>query len=90
MCHQSGGLIQRGIEAAGIPTVGLATMRDRVERVRFPRAVTVRYPRGATVGAPGDAIGQSDVILAALAHLRTADQPGAVLELPNKWPGGAS
>jgi len=85
MCHQSGGLIARGLEAAGIPTVTLGNLPDRLERVRVPRGATVKFPRGATVGPPGNAAMQMDVLRATLAHLAGAGQGDPVLEMPFKW-----
>ncbi|MEE8435082.1 MAG: hypothetical protein V3S64_09885 [bacterium] len=79
--------MQRAIEAAGIPTVAIANLRDRVERVMYPRAVIVKFPRGATVGAPEDAALQTQVLRDALDWLESASQPGAFLDLPHRWPG---
>lgn len=86
MCHQSGGLIQRAIEAAGIPTVAIANLRERVERVGYPRAAIVRFPRGATVGPPGNTGLQRQVLQDALRVLETAQPGKAVVELPHRWP----
>lgn len=60
-------------------------MRDRVERVRYPRAVVVKFPRGATVGPPGDSALQRQVLVDAFAHLQQADAPGAIAELEHRW-----
>ena len=88
MCNQSGGLIQRAVEAAGIPTVAVSTMKQSVERVKNPRTVVVRFPRGATIGPPNDIELQRRVILDALEVLRTARKPGTLVELPHRWAGG--
>ena len=80
-------MIQRAIEAAGIPTIAIANLRDRVERIKYPRAVLVKFPRGATVGPPGDAALQRQVILDALHVLESATEPCAYVELPHRWPG---
>jgi D-proline reductase (dithiol) PrdB len=87
MCIQSGGLIQRAIENAGIPTVGLVNMPDRADRTKYPRAAAVKFPRGATVGRPHDAAMQRRVLLDAFEVLRTADAPGTIVELPLRWSG---
>lgn len=79
--------MQRAIEAAGIPTVAIANLRERVERVMYPRAVIVKFPRGATVGPPGDVPLQTQVLRDALDWLESATQPGAFLDLPHRWPG---
>ena len=87
MCTQSGGLIQRAIEKAGIPTVGLSTFADRVERINYPRAATVKFPRGATLGRPHDVQQQRQVLLDTFEVLRTATAPGTWVELAHKWVG---
>lgn len=87
MCTQSGGLIQRAIEKAGIPTVGLSTFMDRVERINYPRAAITRFPRGATLGRPQDARQQRQVLLDTFEVLRTATAPGTWVELAHKWVG---
>ena len=79
--------MQRAIEAAGIPTVAIANLRERVEQVMSPRAVIVRFPRGATAGPPGDAPLQTQVLRDALEWLESASRPGAFLDLPHRWPG---
>ncbi|MCZ6473999.1 MAG: hypothetical protein O6934_11215 [SAR324 cluster bacterium] len=78
-------MIQRAVEKAGIPTVGLSTFRDRVERVNYPRAATVKFPRGATLGRPHDAAQQRQVLLDTFEVLRTAPGPGTHVELNHKW-----
>jgi len=77
------------VEAAGIPTVALATMADRVRRVCYPRAAVARFPRGATCGPPGAADLQREVVAAALDLLRTVREPGTVVELPHRFSEGA-
>ena len=79
--------MQRAIEAAGIPTIAIANLRNVVERVKYPRAVIVKFPRGATVGPPGDVPLQTQIIRDALDWLESASEPGAFLDLPHRWPG---
>ena len=83
-------MIQRTIEKAGIPTVGLSTFKDRVERINYPRAATVKFPRGSTLGRPNDPAMQRKVLLDTFEVLRTAPAPGTVVELDHKWVGGGS
>ena len=87
MCHQSGGLIQRMIEQAGIPTVALANLRAPVRNLQYPRAALVRFPRGATVGAPGDATTQTAVLKQTLALLETGKRGESIVELSEPWQG---
>lgn len=72
--------------------MAIANLRDRMERVKVPRAVIVKFPRGATVGPPGDVALQTQVIRDALALLVSASGPGAndqgvIEELPHRWHG---
>lgn len=66
------------LEANGIATVALASMRPVAEKVAPPRALHGEFPLGRPLGKPGDAAFQHDVIARALALL---DAPsGPVLE----------
>lgn len=85
MCHQSGGLIQREIEASGIPTVSLSNNPAATQRVRPPRWVRVRFPRGSMLGEPGNRDKQGRVLRETLEALATIDAPGGHLELPFRW-----
>ncbi len=81
--------MQRGLEAAGIPTTALATMPDRVDWVNYPRAALVKFPRGATCGPPHAAELQRQVLREALALLSTATTPGARVELAHRFTDAA-
>jgi D-proline reductase (dithiol) PrdB len=87
VCHQSGGLLARLIEEAGIPTMVLGQLRRVLELVRPPRAVLTSFPRGATIGAPGNFEQQRQVLLDTLATLDEADTPGEIYPLPYSWDG---
>lgn len=73
------------MEAAGIPTVALATMADRVRRVRYPRAAVAKFPRGATCGGPHAVALQRAVVREAFRVLETAEAPGTLVELPHRY-----
>lgn len=77
MCHQSGGLVARLLEAGGIPTVAVGVFRGHMVRVKYPRAIVTRFDRGQTMGPPGDPATQRRVLAAALDLLRTAT-PGEI------------
>ena len=79
------GLIQRKIEARGVPTVSVTVARDVTEAVRTPRAVFVPWPMGHHFGAPFHKKIQRKVILAALDLLTTAQESGSIVELPIPW-----
>ncbi|MEW6671310.1 MAG: hypothetical protein AB1427_06375 [Thermodesulfobacteriota bacterium] len=79
------GLIQRQVEAAGIPTISIGNMADRMGHIKPPRALLVKFPRGSMLGEPGNVERQHRVILDALEALGTMTQPGTVRELPYRW-----
>lgn len=80
MCHQSGGLIARALERAGIPTVSIGMMRGLLMRIGIPRGVVTRNPRGRTMGNPGDAAAQRRVLEGALELLASA-KPGEIRQI---------
>jgi D-proline reductase (dithiol) PrdB len=78
------GLIQRGIEAAGIPTVSVSLLRAVTEKLRVPRAVAVRWPFGHPLGEPFNRAQQLTIIRDALGLLG-ADRAGTIVSLPYPW-----
>ena len=78
------GLIQRALEAAGIPTVSVSLLREVTEKLRVPRAVAVRWPFGHPLGEPFNRAQQLTVIRDALGALYTA-APGTIVNLPYLW-----
>jgi D-proline reductase (dithiol) PrdB len=85
LSHQSGALIQRAIEAAGLPTVGVSVCPDITERLQVPRAVALRFPMGSPFGASMDTSMQLRVLRDALSLIDTARIPGEVVHLPYDW-----
>ncbi len=85
LSHQSAGLVQREIEAAGIPTVGVSVCRDITYQLQVPRAVGLRFPLGNPFGAPMDTPMHSRVLKDALSLIQSAKAPGEVVDLPYDW-----
>lgn len=85
MSHQSAALIQRRIEAAGIPTVGVSVCPDITEFLLPPRAVTLRFPMGSPFGVSMDAPMQLRILRDALSLIESAEPPGKILHLPYEW-----
>jgi D-proline reductase (dithiol) PrdB len=85
LCNQAVGLIQRAIEAAGIPTVGVSILREVTEKVRPPRTLCLRYPFGHPFGEPFHAVQQRTILLDALRALETITEPGTILEPGYRW-----
>jgi len=80
------GLVQRVIEASGIPTVALSMIPDLTRAVGVPRLAGISYPMGRPLGNPHDAEGQRAVLRATLELLASARAPGHYVELPFEWP----
>jgi len=79
------GLIQRQVEEAGIPTISIGNMADRMGHIKPPRALLVKFPRGSMLGKPGNDPRQRRIIRDALKALSDMTQPGTVQELPYRW-----
>ena len=80
------GLVQRVLEASGIPTVTLSLIPDLTRAVGVPRLAGISYPFGRPLGRPHDADGQRAVLRAMLAVLASASGPDTYVELPFTWP----
>ena len=88
MCHVSVGHVQRAIESAGIPTVGVyvRSFGHIPALMGVARAVVTDHPMGRPLGAPGDAERQMAVVRAAL-DLLPRTEP-AIVEFPEPWRPG--
>jgi hypothetical protein len=80
------GLVQRVLEARGIPTVALSMIPDLTRAVGVPRLAGISHPMGRPLGRPHDADGQRAVLRAMLELLTTATGPDTYVELPFVWP----
>jgi D-proline reductase (dithiol) PrdB len=79
------GLIQREIERAGIPTIGLSIVRDYSVKVKPPRTVFLRWPFGHPLGEPFNALQQRVVLAEAFRALCSVSRPGEIVDLPYRW-----
>jgi hypothetical protein len=79
------GLIQREIERAGIPTIGVSIVRNYSEKVRPPRTVFLRWPFGHPLGEPFNVAQQRVVLAEALRALYSIQVPGTIVDLPYRW-----
>lgn len=77
LCHQTLGIIARGIEQAGIPTMMLSVDIGISERVRPPRTAYYNGELGSVAGKPGWREHQLRILDEALRWTETFDQPGA-------------
>ena len=80
------GLVQRVLEASGIPTVALSMIPDLTRAVGVSRLAGISYPMGRPLGRPHDADGQRAVLRSMLDLLATAPGPDTYVELPFVWP----
>ncbi|MBN1568150.1 MAG: hypothetical protein JXA73_09900 [Acidobacteria bacterium] len=85
LSHQSAALVQREIEASGIPTVGISVCPDITAQMKVPRAVALRFPMGSPFGASMDAAMHLRVLRDALSLIESAKVPGEVAALPYDW-----
>jgi len=67
------------IEAAGIATVVLASMRPVVEKMRPPRSLYCEFPLGRPLGIPADAEFQHRVLAEAFSLLDTTADHGPII-----------
>jgi len=80
------GLVQRVLEARGIPTVALSMIPELTRAVGVPRLAGISYPMGRPFGRPHDADGQRAVLRQLLDVLSSAPGPDTYVELPFVWP----
>lgn len=84
---QSVGLLQRAIEAAGIPTVSISLVREVTARIRPPRALYLRWPFGHPLGEPGHVAQQRRVLWECFRDMRERprERRGEVRDLGLRW-----
>lgn len=69
------GTLQHVLEAGGLATVGLSSMRGQTERLHPPRALYCEFPLGRPLGKPQDPAFQHRVLAAAFALLDEPEGP---------------
>ena len=84
MCHQSVGLVQHGVESAGIPTVSLTLRPDITAHMNVSRAAFVRFPLGNPFGECGQPEQQARILQDLLDLLVRLEEP-TLVELPHRW-----
>lgn len=85
MCHQSVGLLQGAIEAAGMSTIAISVRPEVTVNMRVPRAAYLRFPTGNPVGEPHKPNQQRAILRGVLAALQAIQEPGTLLEMPYRW-----
>lgn len=77
LCHQTLGLIARGIEGSGIPTMMISVDPAKTDRVRPPRTAYYNGEFGSVAGKPGWREYQLRILDEAIRWTETFDQPAA-------------
>ena len=77
LCHQTLGLIARGIEATGIPTMMLSVDPVMTDRTRPPRTAYYNGEFGSVAGKPNWREYQLRILDEAIRWIETFDQPAA-------------
>jgi D-proline reductase (dithiol) PrdB len=77
LCHQTLGIIARGIEQTGIPTMMLSVDPVAVDRVRPPRSAYYEGKLGSVAGNPNWREHQLRILDESLRWIETFDQPGS-------------
>jgi len=78
-------LIQREIEKAGIPTIGITIVRNYTEKVKPPRSIFLKWPFGHPLGEPFQ-VGQHRAVLQkAFEALFQINTPGEIVDIPFRW-----
>lgn len=73
------GLIQRVIEAAGIPTISVTLSRGISRKVKPPRAIFTGFPLGHPFGFPHQRFRQLQLLRLMLHYLKCIDTPGTII-----------
>lgn len=74
------GLIQRAIEAEGIPTISISLNRTITEKVKPPRVLLIGFPLGHPMGNPFDVRGQTQILMDGLKILKEIKKPGTIVD----------
>jgi hypothetical protein len=77
LCHQTLGIVARGIEQSGIPTIMLSVDARETDRVRAPRTAYYGGEFGSVSGKPNWREYQLRILDETLRWMETFDQPGA-------------
>lgn len=78
-------IVEKAIEALGIPTILIATLPPVARQYGAPRSVAPDVPMGASLGKPHDRIMQKKILQDALLAFNSIEKPGEVLPLPYRY-----
>jgi len=78
-------IVQRAIEAAGIPTIVIAALPPVVRQNGSPRAVAPLVPMGANAGEPNNIEMQTNILRDTLKQLIAIPSAGKIIPLPYEY-----
>ena len=78
-------LVQRAIEAVGIPTIIIAALPPVVRQTGSPRAVAPLVPMGANAGEPNNREMQYNIVKDTLEQLEEIESAGKIVPLPYEY-----
>jgi D-proline reductase (dithiol) PrdB len=78
-------LIQRVIEASGLPTISISINREYTEKVKPPRAIFLPWPFGHPLGEPYHRNQQRAVLMKAFEALYQIASPGEIVDVGWRW-----
>jgi D-proline reductase (dithiol) PrdB len=78
-------IVQRAIEAAGIPTIVIAALPPVVRQNGSPRAVAPLVPMGANAGQPHNKEMQTNILKDTLRQLVEIPSAGKIVALPYEY-----
>ena len=78
-------IVQREIEASGIPTILIAALPPVARQAGTPRATAPIVPMGANAGEPNNAEMQKNIVMDTLRQLVEIDIPGKIVPLPYEY-----
>ena len=78
-------LVQKAIEAAGIPTIIIAALPPVVRQTGSPRAVAPLVPMGANAGEPNNREMQYNIVKDTLEQLEEIESAGKIVPLPYEY-----
>ncbi len=78
-------LVANIVEAQGMATLIIGTVRDIMMQVRAPRAVFVNHPVGRTFGRPRARRIQRQILAEALGCAPLFKKSGQIIDLPFQW-----
>lgn len=77
LCHQTLGIVARGLEQTGIPSIVISVDRGITDRVRPPRTAYYDGELGSVAGQPNWKQHQLRILDETLRWMETYDQPGS-------------